>query len=344
MMHSPPYPVRRAVTLIELLVVIAILATLMAVLIPAVQSAREAGRRIQCQGNLRQLAMGCQSFAAGQGDVPTLPHAGQQGWVGNPIWRPSGGWLYQLLPFVEQLPLFEAGTTLTGTAYNSAILTRIGTPVSLYVCSSRGSAVFDTPDVPIRVAPPQSAGGTINLTAPKVARTDYAGCWSGRGWSVLGSLGALNSARQLRTITDGLSNVFLCGERYLDPDQYRPPATVNAECNNRGWSVGSESDVYSAVSEPTGPPYAIPPLPDTPGVSRCASAPDWAGTFGGPHNVVYMAMMDGAVRAVSFDINPDVFMVIGIGVTEERSYSGDPTKDPLGYLWTLPRGVVGDLE
>jgi prepilin-type N-terminal cleavage/methylation domain-containing protein len=310
-----PSPLRRGFTLVELLVVIAILAGLMAILIPAVQGARETARRMQCQGNLRQLAVACSNFAARQGAVPTLPHTGSGNRVGDPITSPSGGWLYHILPFVEQLPLFEVGTGLTGAALNTAISNRIATPVPLYVCPNRGSAVFDTPNVAFYFG----NGGGMNPRPTKAARADYAGCWSGRnpgGW--LGGGGGLDyyaysgAERQVRSITDGLSNVFLCGERYLDPDQYRPPTAVNAECNNRGWSVGHEADVYSAVSEMAGPPYVpIPPLPDTPGLSRCDPDSRWAGTFGGPHNVACMAMVDGAVRTVAFDISPTIFMALG---------------------------------
>jgi prepilin-type N-terminal cleavage/methylation domain-containing protein len=267
---------RRGFTLVELLVVIAIIAILIAILLPAIQSARESARRMQCQGNVKQLALGCSSYASATNQRMPVP---------------GSSWLIQILPYVEQQPLFDrwaANTSITGIA------------VPLYVCPNRGSPIF------------------VNSGTVQVARTDYAGCWSGRnpgGW--YGGGGALEAmgyttTREMQSITDSLANVFLCGERYLSPDEYRPPQTVNAQCNNAGWACGAESDVYSAVSEMGGPPYVpIPPLPDTPGLSRCNPDSRWAGTFGGTHNVLPMAMLDGAVRSVSFDINPTVFMTLG---------------------------------
>ena len=111
-------------TLVELLVVIAIIGVLVALLLPAVQAAREAGRRIQCANNQKQLALACHTFLDSNNFLPggwmpkkfwlDLPHhygSDLAAMTGQPVnsnrMRPRVSWIVQILPYIEQAALYE---------------------------------------------------------------------------------------------------------------------------------------------------------------------------------------------------------------------------------------------
>jgi prepilin-type N-terminal cleavage/methylation domain-containing protein/prepilin-type processing-associated H-X9-DG protein len=119
----------RGLTLVEMLVVIAIIALLMALLLPAVQGAREAARQIQCGNNLKQIGLALSSHVLHQGAFPDSvafdnPHDGNPG----PPDRNGCGWILLILPYLDQQPLFDRfanGDCFTGS-YPSGGLWKAG--------------------------------------------------------------------------------------------------------------------------------------------------------------------------------------------------------------------------
>jgi prepilin-type N-terminal cleavage/methylation domain-containing protein/prepilin-type processing-associated H-X9-DG protein len=133
---------RRGFTLIELLVVIAIIAVLIALLLPAVQSAREAARRMQCVNNLRQLSLGLQNYISAQDAFPPLftnfvNGTGYPNSTGTGIW--PLGWAVALLPMMEQQALFNTANYTFG-AQNPPNSTLANTLLSTLTCPSESSA------------------------------------------------------------------------------------------------------------------------------------------------------------------------------------------------------------
>jgi len=143
---------KRGFTLVELLVVITIIGILISLLLPAVQAAREAARRAQCNNNLKQIGLAALNHESALKFLPTggwafsggSGAAAHSGCAGNPdrgcgINQP-GCFFYNLLPYIEQSAVYQLASNKTGTNLQAAVTTMLQTPISAYYCPSRRQA------------------------------------------------------------------------------------------------------------------------------------------------------------------------------------------------------------
>jgi prepilin-type N-terminal cleavage/methylation domain-containing protein len=158
---------RHALTLIELLVVIGIVAILIALLLPAIQHARESSRRASCLNNSRQTVLAVQAFHESQGRLPSLYH-GSYRYDGVTLSQPRSyweewhfhSWQTAILPQLEQSALY-ARIDLTRAASDPTNQENANVEMSLFVCPSASN-----PTQSVQILAPDRAEGTA-------ARTDY---------------------------------------------------------------------------------------------------------------------------------------------------------------------------
>jgi type II secretory pathway pseudopilin PulG len=317
-------------TLVELLVVIAIIALLMALLLPAVQSVRESARMVQCRNNLRQIGIAATQHTSTHGHLPTGGWG--WGWIGDPDrgfnHRQPGGWVFSVLPFLEQEPLYSlqagrtSGTTPTRAAAGAQL---VSTPLSVFQCPSRR---------PVQNYPHwrTSQGYFTASGTPAVAKSDYAanggdrnfypsaaGLWSSHCHNADCGPASMPSDAELTTfveavnmnparqptgvvfvmsavapaaVRDGLSNTLLAGEKSLNPDHYM---TFQSAGDNETMYVGVNAETVRAANAGT------PALQDRRGV-------DFHNAFGSAHAGQFVTVRcDGSVHMLSYDIDATTY-------------------------------------
>ena len=173
---------RSGFTLVELLVVIAIIGVLVALLLPAVQAAREAARRTQCSNHVKQMSLACLQH---QSQLGFYPGGGWGPWwvgdadCGSGKMQP-GGWIYRILPFIEEGPLYSLyDPKLPNAASTPNMNACRQTRVKLYVCP-----VDTGPFVPAN--PDSGPGGNTGLVRPDYMPGSYrAVSWATYGFQNL---------------------------------------------------------------------------------------------------------------------------------------------------------------
>ncbi|HWE38339.1 MAG TPA: DUF1559 domain-containing protein [Isosphaeraceae bacterium] len=201
---------RRGFTLIELLVVIAIIGVLIALLLPAVQMAREAARRTQCANNLKQMGLALHNYQTAIGSFPMGYAAAARFVDGATDTSPGWAWGAMILPQLEQRPLFDAANFgLPVEAPQN--LTAARALLNVYLCPS------DTP-ADAASAIDDGTGVVLGLLAP----SSYASCVGGDESDTTTGINNdgkgrgvffRNSAIRPQDIIDGLSNTIALGER-----------------------------------------------------------------------------------------------------------------------------------
>jgi len=211
----------RAFTLVELLVVIAIIGILIALLLPAVQAAREAARRSQCSNNLKQLGLALHNYHDTYKQFPF--HGVYPGWT---ISR-KGSVLVKILPYVEQQPLYDEidwGIADIETISGSSGYRLYTTSIPGFLCPSETHGKSENPSDPNRRAlgdyatsigaqRMQANGGWCTLYPGNTFGTGPDGHGNSyQGDRISGVFSRLSWAARLADITDGTSNTIAMGE------------------------------------------------------------------------------------------------------------------------------------
>ena len=301
---------RSGFTLVELLVVIAIIAILIALLLPAVQSAREAARRIQCANQVKQMGLAVHNLVSAYDQFPT---GGFGGWASYaPNTGPEKqrvGWMYQILPYIEQENLYDEFDHQFDLQAQ---------PVGIYFCPSRRGAT-KAPSAPTRYLNDYASATPGYLSSdptyggepfayPQLADSFWQQWTSGspasdgrtqalpdtvwRGVIVRGSwngsefVSGVTRSIQFADIFDGASNTLMLGEKRVGIAIESGPAFGSGDGyaggewhDDRGWTDGWDADIIRSTAFPPQADSDTTPVHETLGIAEGDVIPPGAHTL-----------------------------------------------------------------
>jgi len=314
-------------TLIELLVVISIIGLLVAMLLPAVQSSREAARQTQCRNNLKQIATGVHNFESSRRYFPGF--AGDREPFLNTYdaarislaqaWHRQGNWILQSLTFMEDAAVADILIAYArGTANMAQVKKAVAVPIPIFNCPSRRAALAyplvaafknDFGPVAARTDYAMSGGSAIKVTPYKVTFIGE-GIWE------------YGRRTRLKNVVDGMSNTYLVGEKAMDPLKYE----TGNDFGDRGPIAGFNNAPAPATNQGATNSYVRFAVQD-PKLNTAVSG-DASGNcmichnFGSAHSATWnISMADGSVRSVSYEMDIKLHLALasisGNEVTDE---------------------------
>jgi len=313
---------RKGFTLIELLVVIAIIGVLIALLLPAVQSAREAARRTQCVNNLKQIGLALHNYHGAVGSMPIGYTIYDEPWPGDPT-VPGGhakwGALALLTPYLEQSNVYNAVNfdfpLIGGPNQNFALfaenLTVVSTRVPSFLCPSDGIERNTPPAWPSNYVACAGSG----LRVPE------------RGYRRVDGTFYVNSSTKFADMKDGTSNTVVFSESLVgpggaynipisemadDPRRYIRHVTELTEANCEAASaIHPRKRGNWADGDANAGTYAhwYPPNPQHPSCNRHSVG--WSEASSGHPGGVNVLLGDGSVRFIKDSIALETWRALG---------------------------------
>ncbi len=270
-------------TLVELLVVIAIIGVLVGLLMPAVQSARDAAQRTQCSSNLKQLGLALHGY---HNVFMTFPPGSSYG-------DDDYGWGSMILPMLEEAAIYER-IDFASDGPEATIPLQPGVTdqvLSVYLCPSNSSGLLTSPIRP--------AAGHRGVDLGGHARSDYKGCLGSQGSAITGMFGKIkNYAKptRIRDVLDGTTHTFAVGEAYTRwMIEIDGPDHPNAY--DFGVWVGTNNQHQNVIAE-----SALQHIPNG----------DRDDSFASSHaGVVQMAFADGSVQTISENVDMVTYQYLG---------------------------------